>query len=84
MVSRKSLLDEIENLPADLIDTAFHYIVFIKEAGVSAGNYEEDLAIAERLLIAERSRLNGIKGYSVEEFEHNMREAIKRGAVAHG
>ena len=41
---------------------------------------EKDLATAERLLIAERARLMGTSGYSVEEFKQNMIEAIERGA----
>jgi PHD/YefM family antitoxin component YafN of YafNO toxin-antitoxin module len=44
---------------------------------------EEDLQTAERLVAAERSRLSGTRGYSVDEFEKNMREAIEKGA-AHG
>jgi len=44
---------------------------------------EDDLATAERLLAAERARLQGMKGYDVGEFEQNMREAIAKGA-AHG
>ena len=44
---------------------------------------EEDLAVAARLLAAERRRQLGIKGYTVEEFEQHMRAAIARGA-AHG
>ena len=44
---------------------------------------EDNLAMAERLLSAERARLNGVKGYSVDEFEQNMRTAIINGA-AHG
>jgi PHD/YefM family antitoxin component YafN of YafNO toxin-antitoxin module len=44
---------------------------------------EDDLATAERLLSAERARIQGVKGYSTDEFEHNMRAAIKKGAV-HG
>ena len=44
------------------------------------GRREEDLAIAERLLAAERARLAGTQGYSVDEFENNMRQAIKKGA----
>ncbi|MCL1820909.1 MAG: type II toxin-antitoxin system Phd/YefM family antitoxin [Oscillospiraceae bacterium] len=40
---------------------------------------EEDLAVAERLLTAERSRLLGIQGYTLDEFEKNMRAAIDRG-----
>jgi len=45
---------------------------------------EENLAIAERLLAAERARLAGTRGYSVEEFNNNMREAINKGAGTHG
>ena len=41
---------------------------------------EDDLAAAERLLIAERSRLLGTQGYMVDDFEKNMREAIAMGA----
>ena len=44
---------------------------------------EDDLAAAERLLSAELARLQGVNGYTVDEFEQNMRAAIKRGA-AHG
>ena len=45
---------------------------------------EEDLAVAERLLAAERARLAGTRGYTVDEFQSNMREAIKKGVKAHG
>ena len=45
---------------------------------------EEDLAAAERLLAAEKSRLAGTRGYSVDEFQSNMREAIVKGAANHG
>jgi len=41
---------------------------------------EEDLAVAEQLLAAERARLEGTRGYSIDEFERNMLAAIKRGA----
>ena len=41
---------------------------------------EDDLATAERLLAAERSRLLGTQGYTVDEFEKNMREAIAKRA----
>ena len=41
---------------------------------------EEDLSTAERLLAAERARLNGAYGYTVNEFEQNMRMAIAKGA----
>jgi PHD/YefM family antitoxin component YafN of YafNO toxin-antitoxin module len=41
---------------------------------------EEDLAAAERLVAAERSRLLGMRGYTVDEFEKNMRKAIAKGA----
>jgi len=44
---------------------------------------EDELATAERLLAAERGRLQGIKGYTADEFEHNMLAAVKKGA-AHG
>jgi len=44
---------------------------------------EDDLRTAERLIAAERARLEGTKGYAVDEFEQNMRAAIKKGA-AHG
>jgi len=33
---------------------------------------------ADWLLAAERSRLAGIRGYSVDEFQSNMREAIRK------
>jgi PHD/YefM family antitoxin component YafN of YafNO toxin-antitoxin module len=45
---------------------------------------EEDLAAAERLLSAERARLAGTRGYTVDDFESNMRAAIKKGAGSHG
>ncbi|MDR1765766.1 MAG: type II toxin-antitoxin system Phd/YefM family antitoxin [Lachnospiraceae bacterium] len=41
---------------------------------------EEDLDIALKLLNAERERIQGKKGYSVDEFEANMRMAISEGA----
>jgi PHD/YefM family antitoxin component YafN of YafNO toxin-antitoxin module len=41
---------------------------------------ENDLATAERLLAAEQARLLGTQGYTADEFESNMREAIGRGA----
>jgi len=44
---------------------------------------EDDLATAERLLATERARLLGTQGYTVDEFEKNMREAISRG-TEHG
>lgn len=37
---------------------------------------EKDLAAAERLFAAERARLEGTRGYSVDEFHANMRDAI--------
>ena len=40
---------------------------------------EEDLATAERLIAAEKSRIGGIRGYTVDEFEKNMRDAIEQG-----
>ena len=42
---------------------------------------EEDLATAQRLLAAERARLAGTRGYSVDEFGANMRKAIGKGAA---
>ena len=48
------------------------------------GRREEDLATAERLLLAERARLTGTQGYSIDEFHNNMRKAIKEGAEAYG
>ena len=44
---------------------------------------EDDLATAERLLSAERARLQGVIGYTADELEQNMRAAIKKGA-SHG
>ena len=41
---------------------------------------DENLLIAERLLAAEKTRLAGIVGYSINEFQSNMRQAIKAGA----
>ena len=45
---------------------------------------EEDLAVAERLLAAERARLAGTRGYTVDEFQSNMRQAIRDGVKARG
>ncbi len=45
---------------------------------------EEDLAVAERLFAAERARLEGTRGYTIDEFHANMLEAISRGANTHG
>ena len=41
---------------------------------------EDDLMAAESLLLTERSRLLGTQGYTIDEFEKNMREAVARGA----
>jgi len=41
---------------------------------------EADLAFAERLVSAERSRLAGARGYTITEFKQNMREAIAKEA----
>jgi PHD/YefM family antitoxin component YafN of YafNO toxin-antitoxin module len=41
---------------------------------------EDDLMTAQRLLSAERARLHGVKGFTADEFEQNMRVAIKKGA----
>ncbi len=35
------------------------------------------------LLAADRARLEGTRGYSVEEFHKNMSEAIKKGICTH-
>jgi PHD/YefM family antitoxin component YafN of YafNO toxin-antitoxin module len=48
------------------------------------GRREDDLAVAERLLAAERARLAGTKGYTVDEFRNNMREAVEKGARTRG
>ena len=45
---------------------------------------EDDLATAERLLTAERARFEGTQGYSVQEFQSNMRSAIRKGADSSG
>ena len=42
---------------------------------------EEDLAVAIRLLTAENARLAGAKGYTVDAFKQNMKEAIVRGSL---
>ena len=44
---------------------------------------EEDLAAAERLVEAERARIHGSNGFTINEFEQNMRISIAKGA-AHG
>jgi PHD/YefM family antitoxin component YafN of YafNO toxin-antitoxin module len=41
---------------------------------------EEDLTMAERLVAVERARTAGAKGYTVDEFERHMRDAIDRGS----
>ena len=45
---------------------------------------EEDLAVADRLLAAEKARFAGTRGYTVDDFQNNMREAIKKGTKAYG
>ena len=45
---------------------------------------EEELVEAERLLAVERARLAGTRGCTVNEFESNMRDAIKKGASTNG
>ena len=45
---------------------------------------EDDLATAQRLIAAERSRLLGTKGYTVNEFKNNMKTAIEKGANHEG
>ena len=44
------------------------------------GRREEELAQAERLLAAEKARLSGVQGYTVDAFEDRMRQSIRRGA----
>ena len=39
---------------------------------------------AARLLAAEQLRLTGSRGYSVDEFHSNIRQAIQKGATSHG
>jgi len=46
------------------------------------GRREEDLAVAERLMAVEKARLMGTQGFSIDEFQSNMRKAIKKGANA--
>ena len=41
---------------------------------------EQNLIIAERLVAAERNRFAGDKGYSIDEFEKNIKRAIEKGA----
>ena len=45
---------------------------------------EEDLATAQRLLAAERARLTGTRGYTIDEFHANMRKAVDKGAATRG
>ena len=45
---------------------------------------EENIAVSKRLLAAERARLEGTCGYTIDEFNENMRKAIKKGAKTHG
>ena len=48
------------------------------------GRREENLATAERLMSAEMSRFMGTQGLSIDEFQNNMRQAIKRGSSKNG
>jgi len=48
------------------------------------GRREENLATAERLMSAEMSRFMGTQGYSIDEFQKNMHQAIKQGASKNG
>lgn len=45
---------------------------------------ENDLAAAERLLAAERARVEGSQGYTPAGFRSRMNEAIDQGAKKHG
>ena len=40
---------------------------------------EEDLSLAQRLSAIELARLSGTKDLTIEEFKHNMLEAIDQG-----
>jgi len=55
------------------------FAVTINTPNVAAASLE-----ADRLLAAERSRLTGVRGYSVDEFHNNMHHAIQKGAASHG
>jgi PHD/YefM family antitoxin component YafN of YafNO toxin-antitoxin module len=48
------------------------------------GLREENLATAESLMSVEMSRFMGTQGLSIDEFQNNMRQAIKRGANKNG
>ena len=48
------------------------------------GRREEDFLVAKRLWEAEQRRLSGVKGYTIEEFEAKMEEAIRLGATQNG
>ena len=48
------------------------------------GRREENLATAERLMSADMSRFMGTQGYSIDEFQKNMRQAIQQGAIKNG
>ena len=41
---------------------------------------EDELFQAQRLIDAQRMRLDGISGYSLEDFETGMKNAIAQGA----
>ena len=41
---------------------------------------ERNLEAAERLIAAERARLDGMGSYSIEDFEIGMKDAIRQGA----
>jgi len=50
----------------------------------SYGQREENLVTAERLMAAEVARFMGTQGYTVDEFQNNMRQAIKQGSNNNG
>ena len=50
----------------------------IKPSSEAFGRREENLATAERLLAAEKARLIGTQGYTVEQFKTNLKYAIKQ------
>jgi len=41
---------------------------------------EKELEIAQRLIDAQRMRLEGVQGYTLEEFKEGMRLAVEQGA----
>ena len=48
------------------------------------GRREENLATAERIMSAEIARFTGTQGYTIDQFQENMSQAIKRGSNKNG